>query len=81
MVTELAAGVREWLPAEVRLPDQRPRLRDLWRYAQEAADAPVSAVVDLLRDLGANVAADEVLKGRSAATSLIAQTEEPDGDE
>lgn len=65
----------------VRLPDHRPRLHDLWRYAQEAADAPVTAVVSLLRDLGANEAADEVLKGRKAATPLIAQAEEPRDDE
>ena len=65
----------------VRLPDHRPRLHDLWRYAQEAADAPVTAVVSLLRDMGANEAADEVLKGRKAATPLIAQAEEPGDDE
>ncbi len=64
----------------VRLPHHRPRLHDLWRYAQEAADAPVLAVVNLLRSLGANVAADEVLKGRSAAIPLIAQAEEPNGE-
>ncbi len=50
-------------------------------HAQEVADAPVTVVVSVLRDLGANDAADEVLRGRKAATPLIAQAEEPGDDE